>query len=199
MAGMNPAIRNMLILLVVALLVVAGGWMLMHQRPEIPAALQAMGGDFRLQSASGPVSLHDLRGKAVLVYFGYTHCPDACPMALGTMGAAMQQLDTDAGARVAGIFISLDPRRDTPAVLGEYAQFFDARIVGLTGTPKELDKVAAAWRVGYEVPDEPADAQYSVEHSTFVYLVSPEGRVANLFDEKSSPDEIAAALRRWLD
>jgi len=183
----------------VALVAIIVSALLHKPQPPIPPALQALGGDFELHAAAGPVRLSDFRGKAVLVYFGYTHCPDACPMALGVMAGAMHLLDSRQQERVAGMFVSLDPRRDTPELLGKYTRFFDARIVGLTGTADEVGKVAAAWRVGYEVPDMPATAHYTVEHSTFIYLVNPAGKVAALFDEKTSPDEVASAIRDWLD
>jgi len=195
----KPVVKYLVIALVLisALAVVVG--LKLAWKPVIPPALQSMGGDFSLQSDKGTVSLHDFRGKVTLVYFGYTHCPDVCPMALGVMGSAMQALPEDEGRRVAGVFISLDPRRDTPKVLAGYARFFDSRIVGLTGTPEVLDRIADDWRVGYSVPDAPVDANYAVEHSTFIYLVNPDGKVAALFDEQTSPDEIATAIRRWLD
>lgn len=195
----KPVVKYLLIAVVIvsALAVVAG--LQLAWKPAIPPALQGMGDDFSLHSDKGTVSLRDFRGKVTLVYFGYTHCPDVCPMALGVMGSAMQALPKDEGRRVAGVFISLDPRRDTPKVLAAYTDFFDSRIIGLTGSPDELARVADAWRVGYSVPDAPADANYAVEHSTFIYLVNPEGKVAALFDEQSNPDDIATAIRRWLD
>ncbi|TLS76884.1 SCO family protein [Mariprofundus erugo] len=185
------------VLALVAVLVVVF-WQQFAAQPVIPSALKNMGGDFELQSSQGPLALHDFRGKAVLIYFGYTHCPDVCPMALGVMAAAMQQAGDALKHRVAGIFISVDPRRDTPDKLDQYARFFDPRIKGVTGTPALLDKVAAAWRVDYAVPDQPADASYAVEHSTFIYLVNPDGKVAGLFDEKTSAAVIAEQLRLWL-
>lgn len=168
-------------------------------KPPVPPALQALGGDFTLQSEAGAVRLDDFRGKAVLVYFGYTHCPDACPMALGVMSAAMRQLNAREQEEVAGLFVSLDPRRDTPELLHKYTDFFDSRILGVTGSPAELAKVAEAWRVSYEVPEKPANANYTVSHSTFIYLINPAGKVVALFDEKTGPEEIARAIHRWLD
>jgi protein SCO1 len=196
------ALRQRWVWLLAGVLVLGIGvstWMLKAQRPEVPSWVQGMGGDFHLLSKHGPVSLHDFRGKVVLVYFGYTHCPDACPTALGNMGTAMQMLKGKERKQVAGVFISLDPRRDTPQVLAEYAHFFGKRIVGLTGSPDTLEKVAKAWRVAYSVPDAPADSDYAVEHSTFIYLVNPEGKVVDLFGEKTHPEEITRAIRSWLD
>jgi protein SCO1/2 len=110
----------------------------------------------------------------------------------------MQQVGEPLADRVAGLFVSVDPRRDTPALLGQYASFFDKRIMGVTGTSQQLDKIAAAWRVDYAVPDQPADTNYSVEHSTFIYMVNPDGRIADLFDEKTDSALIAGKMRFWL-
>lgn len=183
------------------LLLFAGGVALWQQslKPGIPMPLQGMGDDFTLTSASGPVSLHDFRGKVVLVYFGYTHCPDVCPMALGVMAGALDELPEGMSNRAEGIFISLDPRRDTPEQLAKFTTFFSAKIHGLTGSPEQLETVADAWRVGFSVPDAPADVSYAVEHSTFLYLVNPEGKVAGLYDEKTGSGEIVAAIRQWLE
>lgn len=194
----KTSIKNVLIVMAILAVAAVATWLLVMQKPTVPAALQNMGGDFQLQSSSGPVSLHDFRGKVILVYFGYTHCPDVCPMALGVMADAMQQVGEPLADRVAGLFVSVDPRRDTPALLGQYASFFDKRIMGVTGTSQQLDKIAAAWRVDYAVPDQPADTNYSVEHSTFIYMVNPDGRIADLFDEKTDSALIAGKMRFWL-
>jgi len=190
--------KNVLIAMAILAVAAISIWLLVMQKPAVPVALQDMGGDFQLQSSSGPVSLHDFRGKVTLVYFGYTHCPDICPMALGVMAGAMQQVGAPLADKVAGLFVSVDPRRDTPALLGQYASFFDKRIVGVTGTSQQLDNIAAGWRVDYAVPDQPADTNYSVEHSTFIYMVNPDGKIADLFDEKTDPAVIAGKMRHWL-
>ncbi|HKI61946.1 MAG TPA: SCO family protein [Mariprofundaceae bacterium] len=194
----NIRIRSMFVATAILLAAAITIWLAMVQKPAVPQALQGMGGDFQLQSSRGPVSLHDFRGKVTLIYFGYTHCPDICPMALGIMAEAMRQLGEPKADKVAGLFISVDPRRDTPGILDQYASFFDKRIRGVTGTPQQLDKIAAAWRVDYSVPDKPANANYSVEHSTFIYLVNPDGKIADLFDESTDPALIADKMRLWL-
>lgn len=187
-------------LILVALLLGAGvAYWQMSSRPVVPPALQGMGGDFTLTSSKGPLSLHDFKGKVVLVYFGYTHCPDICPTALGVIAGAIEHLPARFADRAQGIFVSVDPRRDTPALLDKYTVFFDPHIHGVTGSPEQLAKIAAAWRVGYSVPDAPAGSNYAVQHSTFIYLVNPDGKVAALFDEKTSPDDIITAMRRWLN
>lgn len=171
----------------------------LYQRlmPSVPDALLGMGGDFTLQSAKGPVSLSDFRGKVVLLYFGYTHCPDACPMALGVMARALNMVSRPWRERVAGLFISVDPARDTPKLLRDYVRFFDRRIVGLTGTPQKLREVAHRWRADFSLPANPGD-HYAVEHSTFIYLVNADGQVVSLFDERTAPEEMAMSMQRWL-
>jgi protein SCO1/2 len=194
-----PKAKVIVPLLLLALAAIAAaGFQLFPRQPAIPAYLQQMGGDFALTASKGTVHLSDYRGKVVLVYFGYTHCPDVCPMALGTIAAAMHELDSEHGKEIRGIFVSVDPRRDTPEKLQQYAAFFDPRIIGATGTPEQLKKIAAKWRVDFKVPDMPADANYEVEHTPFIYLVTPDGQIAALFDEKTDPKEIAAAARQWL-
>ncbi len=196
---MNTSVVKYLLIAVVLISAVGiSAWLLQMQKPTVPPALQGMGGDFQLESATGPVSLHDFRGKVMLVYFGYTHCPDVCPMALGVMADAMRQAGASQADQLGGIFISVDPRRDTPAILDHYAAFFDKRIRGLTGTREQLDKVTAKWRVDYAVPDQPAEANYEVEHTNFIYLVNPDGKIADLFDEETDPAFIADRIRPWL-
>ncbi len=164
--------------------------------PRVPP--QAIGGDFALQSASGPLRLSDFRGKVVLVYFGYTHCPDACPMALGVMAAAMRAMPAAWADRVAGVFVSLDPERDSPRALRAYARFFDARIHGATAAPAQLAGIGRQWRLDWRVPPHKPGEDYAVEHSTFIYLVTPRGEVADVFDERTDPALIAAEIKRWL-
>jgi protein SCO1/2 len=118
----------------------------MPERP-IPRAAIAVGGDFTLQSAAGPVSLKDYRGKLVLVYFGYTYCPDICPTSLAATAEGLKQLTPEEQARVAMIFISVDPKRDTPERLKEYAEFFHPAIVGVTGTAETIADVARRYGV----------------------------------------------------
>mgnify|MGYP000967679565 FL=1 len=118
------------------------------ERP-LPRAAMPEGGDFTLQSADGPVSLGDFRGKVVLLYFGYTYCPDVCPTSLAATAEALKALNPDELARVAVILVSVDPKRDTPARLKEYAEFFHPAMVGVTGTPEEIAAVAKRYGVFY--------------------------------------------------
>ncbi len=192
----NLQVAGLAMLLAAVLL---AGPFLLYQRlvPSVPAALTGLGGDFTLQSFWGPVSLHDFQGKVVLLYFGYTHCPDACPAALGTMARALRMVPGHWREQVAGVFISVDPARDTPERLRDYVRFFDARIVGLTGTRRMLQEVAHRWRADFSLPAQ-RGAHYAVEHSTFIYLVNADGQVVGLFDERTASEEMALAMQRWL-
>lgn len=139
----------------------------------------------------------DYRGRWMLVYFGYTFCPDACPTELQTIATALRKLGPDA-AKVAPLFITVDPERDTPAVLAKYVKLFDARIVGLTGTGAEIAEAARAFRVYYAKATVQDGATYFVDHSSFVYLMDPKGRLAALFSQDTSADDMAVGIRERL-
>ena len=154
--------------------------------------------DFSLTSADGPVALKDFRGKAVLLYFGYTYCPDICPTALTSHAAALKQLRPEELARVAALFISVDPERDQPAHLKEYAAFFHSQIIGVTGSPAQIKEVAQRYGVFYakQAPDK--DGRYSVDHSSESYLIAPDGHLLARLPHASPPEKIAAEIRRAL-
>jgi protein SCO1/2 len=168
--------------------------MMQRAEPHIPPWLQSLGGDFTLQSADGAVSLHDYHGRLVLLYFGYTHCPDACPMALSVIATALKSAPPHDAA---GIFISLDPRRDTPAILHDYTAFFHPDLIGLTADAATLASIAGQWRVSYHVPDASDNPFYTVDHSTFIYLINRHGKVVALFNEKTPMQDIQRAMRLW--
>jgi len=187
----------LLSLLLVVSLAALGQCFATQIAPQVPAYLHGYGGRSALQPLGNDLPARALRGKAVLLYFGYTHCPDACPQALSLIAEAMRRLPVAMQGRVRGLFVPLDPRRDSPALLASYCRFFDPRILGITGSSEALARVAASWRVSYRVPDLPPNREYAVEHSTFIYLLAPSGRTVALFGAKSSAAEIAAPLRLW--
>jgi protein SCO1 len=135
--------------------------------------------DFTLTNQYGThTSLSQFRGRVVLLYFGYTHCPDACPMTLSLLKESMEKLGNDRN-RVQVLFITVDPERDTAQKLKSYVPYFDKDCLGLTGSPEEIAKVTKDYDVSYE--KEPADAEsnagYFMSHSTSVYLINPEGEL----------------------
>jgi protein SCO1/2 len=164
-----------------------------------PVAQQiaAVGGPFKLIDQNGKeVSDQDLKGRPFLVFFGFTHCPDVCPTALFDVSQIMRALGPDA-ERTRALFITVDPERDTPAVLKEYLSSFDPRLTGLTGDPAALAAVAKAYRVYYKkVPLD--QGGYTMDHTAIVYLMDKEGRFVAPFSLKRTTDAAAADLRRYL-
>jgi len=157
----------------------------------------AIGGPFRLVDQNGKtVTDADLKGKWSLVYFGYTHCPDACPTALNDIAIALDQLGPKREA-VRAVFITVDPERDTPEVLKEYVASFDAPILALSGSPEEIARAAKAYRVYYAKHPEPG-GDYSMDHSSVIYVMDPEGRFTASFTHQSTPEEIAERLKKLL-
>jgi protein SCO1 len=155
-----------------------------------------VGGPFTLTSPDGTtVTEQTYRGRWLLVYFGFTSCPDTCPTALLEIAAALTRLGPDAG-KLQPLFITVDPLRDTPAVMGNYIQSFDPRIVGLTGTPQQIAAVAQEYGVYYEPRKSgPGAEDYVMDHSTYLYLIDPEGKFVRGLDADTPGDRIAEAVR----
>jgi protein SCO1/2 len=129
----------------------------------------------------------------MLVYFGYTYCPDVCPTELQTMAAAVDRLGPD-GAKVVPVFVTVDPQRDTPEVLADYVKLFSPRLTGLTGTPAEIASIAREYRVYYAKVTPKNGGDYLMDHSSFVYLIGPQGRLRALIHPGRSADEVAATI-----
>ncbi|HYZ63086.1 MAG TPA: SCO family protein [Acetobacteraceae bacterium] len=144
--------------------------------PASPAAA-ALGGPFTLVDQDGQV-VTDLtfRGKWLLIYFGYTHCPDLCPMTLGTIAGGLEEIEPAKRDKVRVLFISVDPARDTPQVMKDYVSAFpDANVVGLTGTQEQVSAASSAYHV--RAKRRPAaDGDYSMTHPSVLFLTDPEGR-----------------------
>jgi protein SCO1/2 len=164
---------------------------------QLPQGM-VLGGPFSLVDHTGrAVTEADFAGRFLLVYFGFTYCPDVCPTELGTIAAALDALE-DQGARVTPVLITVDPERDTPEALADYVSRFHPRMVGLTGTPQQIAAVARAYRVFYAKVNRPEMTQYLVDHSSFIYLVGPDARVRALFRPEMAPEAIAQAIRGQL-
>jgi cytochrome oxidase Cu insertion factor (SCO1/SenC/PrrC family) len=154
----------------------------------------SVGGPFTLTDQTGrTVTDADYRGKWMLVYFGYTFCPDVCPTELQTIAGALDRLGPDA-AKIVPIFITIDPARDTPPVLADYVRLFDKRLVGLTGSDAQIHDVARAYRVYYAKVTQKSSDSYLMDHSSFIYLMSPEGRFRALLQPGETPDAMAARI-----
>lgn len=158
-----------------------------------------LGGDFTLTSDKGPVSLADLRGKVVPIYFGFTFCPDVCITSLSAMAAGLKQLSEAEQAEVQALFITIDPERDDPARVGEYARYFHPSFVGLTGSLDEITEVAKRHFVIFEkVPLDDSEMGYTMDHSSIVYVVGRDGVIKSLIHHGEKPEAIANALREAL-
>jgi protein SCO1/2 len=157
----------------------------------------AIGGPFTLAATNGQtVNDRTYRGKWLLIYFGYTHCPDACPIALANMSVALKKLGADA-RDLQPLFVTVDPQRDTRQVMTDYLKSFDSRIIGLTGTQAQVDKVVKEYRVyvARQEPETPG-GDYIVAHDAYVYLMNPQGKFVNVIQGSDGGDAIAAWVRK---
>jgi protein SCO1/2 len=156
-----------------------------------------IGGPFRLTDQEGrTVTEQDFKGHPFLVFFGYTHCPDICPTTLFEISEILGKLGPESN-RMAALFVTVDPDRDSPAALKDYLSSFNARLIGLTGDQAAVDAMTKAYRVyARKVPGEHDD--YAMDHTALVYLMDKEGRFVAPFNIKRRPEEAAADLRRYL-
>jgi protein SCO1/2 len=168
-----------------------------HDRGTATTQAAAVGGPFRLIDQDGkPLSDQDLKGRPFLVFFGFINCPDICPTTLFEMSEVLRRLGPDAD-RVRGLFVTIDPERDTPAKLKDYLSSFDPHLIGVTGDPNAIAAAAKAYRVyTKKVPLE--GGNYTMDHTTIVYLMDKDGRFVAPFSLKRRPEESAADLRRYL-
>lgn len=158
-----------------------------------------IGGPFRLLGVDGkPVTERDFAGRPMLVMFGFTSCPDICPAGLQVVSAALERLG-DAHKRFAPIFITLDPERDTPDKLGQYMSSFHPGIVGLTGSVDDVGAAAKAYRVYFKkVEDKDSGGSYTIDHSSFFYIMNAKGEFHAHVPHSASPDVLATRLRSAL-
>ncbi len=154
------------------------------------------GGDFTLQSKGGPVSLQDFRGTLVLLYFGYTRCPDVCPTSLSFMVQALNELSESELEMVQPIFISVDPTHDIPQALAEYVEYFHPKMIGVSGSGQAVAEVAALYGAKYyEVELEGSAFGYAVNHSSAIYLITSDGTLRFIFPHATSPSVVLEAIR----
>lgn len=157
-------------------------------------------GDFILQSANGKVALADYRGKVVVLYFGYTFCPDVCPTSLGILSLALGELTAEELDNVQPLFISVDPERDTVERLKTYAEAFHPRIIGITGSSLEIASVAQEYGVLYMKVEMPGSALgYAVDHSSQYYVLNRDGTFNQKINHGTDPKEVAAVLRQVIN
>jgi protein SCO1/2 len=168
-------------------------------RPGAPLSSQAatVGGPFRLVDGDGKtVTDQDFKGKPFLVFFGFTHCPEVCPTTLFELSEVFKQLGPDA-SKTAGLFITVDPERDTPSVMKDYLSNFDPHLRGLTGDAQAIDTALREYRVyAKKVPLK--DGGYTMDHTALVYLMDKQGHFVAPFSLKRTADAAAADLRKYM-
>ena len=178
-------------------IVLAAGSVLMIVRPPTENRGTALvGGPFKLTDQTGAtVTEADFKGAPFLVFFGYTHCPDVCPTTLSDMSQMLNALGKD--RKTKALFITVDPERDTPAVLKDYLSSFDPRIVGLTGSPEAIAATEKAYRV-YARKAPTTGGDYSMDHTAVIYLMDKNGGFVNAFNLQQPPEKAAAELAAYL-
>lgn len=154
--------------------------------------------DFVLNTTRGPLSLEQLRGKVVVLYFGYTWCPDVCPTSLALLGMALHKLDKQEMAQIQPVFISVDPVRDTVERLAGYTTYFHPSLLGATGTPQQIADAAQRYGVAYAREQNGSDTDYTVDHSSLTYLLDRSGKLHEVLPHGTHPDKIVAAIRQLL-
>ncbi len=170
---------------------------------EPPLAGAAIGGDFALTASDGrTVKWDDFAGKYRVVYFGYAFCPDICPTDMQRVAQGLKVLkasDPAKAAKIQPIFITIDPERDTPQVVGEFAAAFSPDIIGLTGTPDQIAAAAKAFKVFYAKGEVVEGGGYLVDHSAITYLFGPEGEPLATLPTDQGADAVAAELDKWVN
>lgn len=191
--------RRSVLILAISLMMAAvaiGAAALLIRKPPGGASGEALvGGPFSLTDHTGRrLTEKDFLGRHMLVFFGYTYCPDICPTELQVMTAAIEELGP-AGENIQPVFVTIDPERDTPQVLASYVENFGSRLIGLTGTPEDIAAVARAYRVYYAKAPGGDAAAYLMDHSSTIILMGPDGRFVRHFTYTTDAAALAAALK----
>ena len=205
--------KRAIIIFLVGLLVLLGGAAAyigskqFYTEADVPSravgGTPEIGGSFELRDQSGATRTQaDFAGRHMLVYFGYTYCPDVCPTSLSIMSQALDLLEGETGSledRVVPVFVTVDPARDDVPAMAAYAEHFHPRLVALTGSDQQIAAAAKAYRVYYRKAEDPSVSEYLMDHSSFIYLMGPDGTYVSHFAHNASPQEIAEGLKRFLD
>ncbi len=195
--------RRAVVIFAATILLIAAGiggyaWMSRQLLPPAAQGVALVGGPFTMTDHNGRrVSEKDFLGKHMLVFFGYTYCPDICPTELQVMTAALDAMGPE-GEKIQPVFVSVDPARDTPAVLKSYVENFGPRLVGLTGTADEVAAIAKAYRVYYAKSGDKDSAEYLMDHSSIIYLMGPDGRFVKHMTYTTDPAKLAEELKEGL-
>jgi cytochrome oxidase Cu insertion factor (SCO1/SenC/PrrC family) len=195
----NVVLATLGVLVLAAVVLLGVRWLGPGSEPAAALTEVPIGGPFTLTDQNGRrVSDEEFRGRLMLVYFGYTFCPDMCPLGLTTIADAIDVLPPELQDQVVPVFITVDPARDTPAVLRDYVPQFSPRLVGLTGSEAEIAGALRAYRVYASKSDaKAADGGYLVDHSTFTYLMGRNGKYLTHFGHGTTPEEMAKSIGQF--
>lgn len=186
------------VLAAMGLLAWVGAPVVANRSAGLSSGTALIGGPFTLIDKDGKtVTDTDFRGRYMLVYFGFTHCPDICPTGLLLIGNALEQLGSK-GQQIAPVFITLDPERDTPAIMGQYVSHFSERLIGLSGSPEQVRQVAEAYKVYYRKTDATPGADYMIDHSGYMYLMGPDGTYLTHFPHQISESALKDGLAKFV-
>ena len=200
-AAATIKVTTALLVLVLVTAYVAGVWPFGGKLEEVAESQgrALVGGPFSLVDHTGRrVTEADFAGQSKLMFFGYTYCPDMCPLGLATIAAAYDQLDPAEQAQLVPIFVTVDPERDTVDAIADYVDLFHPAMVGLTGTAEETDAAARAYRVYYRKAESESATDYLVDHSTFTYLMDGDNHYVTHFGHDASPADLVEGIRRHL-
>jgi protein SCO1/2 len=196
---LNPRLLVVAAIAVTAAILLGGLFLIFTRGDRVPTeqadtAIEVpIGGPFTLVNGKGEtVTEQNFLGKYLLVFFGFTYCADICPTTLDEMGRALEVLGPSA-AQVTPIFISVDPDRDTPEVVGDYVAFYDTRIVGLTGTQEQVEAVRKAYKI-YAEKRELEGGGYAVDHSGLIIVMGPDGKFRGLIEQNATAASMAARV-----
>ncbi|MES9854123.1 MAG: SCO family protein [Candidatus Thiodiazotropha sp. L084R] len=194
------------LLLIIMILLLSSGlaWLLLVWHPEdsknagIELHDAPKGGDFSFESYRGAVNLKDFRGKVVLLYFGYTWCPDICPTNLVLISTILDEMSETERAKVQPIFISVDPARDNVERLKEYVEYFHPKLLGVTGSEPVIADVAKRYGAAYQIHAEDGQANYVVDHSADTYLIGTDGELIAIIPHGATTEELLALVHPLL-
>lgn len=199
--------KNSLALFLIAILGLALIWVIFFWQPATDKALKhtnlelsgkPVGGDFTVEIQDKDLSLKDLRGKVVVLYFGYTQCPDICPTSLALLTQALSQMSQEELAGVQSLFVSVDPDRDNVTRLKEYAAYFHPNIIGATAEKPVIDDIVKRYGAAYRMVESNSAVGYLVDHSSYTYLIDKKGKLRKSLAHGTSPDIVLKEIRRLL-
>jgi len=199
--------QKSLALVIIALLGILLVWVLFFWNPvenktgnhEILGLTSApTGGDFTVETQDGDLSLQDLRGKVVVLYFGYTLCPDICPTSLALLTQALNQMSEEELSGMASMFVSVDPDRDNTTRLDEYTDYFHPNIIGATAEKDVIDNITKLYGAAYQKVENNSAAGYLVDHSSYTYVIDKNGKLRYSLVHGTAPDEILKVVRELL-